>query len=56
MSFCAEDGLIFSNGLMEGIMFFYLLDGTLHEIVVVFGVGWLLFDEGGFEHEELGSD
>ena len=40
----AEDGLVFSDGFVEGIMFFDVLDCTLHEVVVLFGVGWLLFD------------
>ena len=40
----AEDGLVLSDGFMEGIMLFDVLYCTLHEVVVLFRVGWLLFD------------
>lgn len=56
VSFGSEDGLVLSDGFMERIVFFYLLDGGLHEGVVLLGVAWLFLNEGCFEHEELGTD
>lgn len=56
VSFRSEDGLIISYGFMVGIMFFDLVDCSLHEVVVLFRMSWLLFYEACFEHQKLGTD